>query len=173
MAGSADARLGALIPPPSARIFERERDEFLRDLEVFLTLEARTTDRVPLGFEISFGGGAPEGEPLAQEEPVLLDLDEDLRFNLRGRIDRVDRLRDGTFEMADYKDRALLAGRLGRKLCRRADPPARALRAGRTHALASPPSESTDCFQMGLNSEGARKHVSRLWASLRSICTAG
>lgn len=95
--------LYALIPPPSERVFEQERTAFLRDLEVFLSLEARAEGRTPIGLEVSFGAGAAEGEPLARAEPVVIDLGAGIRFLLRGRIDRIDRLADGSYEVVDYK----------------------------------------------------------------------
>ncbi len=95
--------LRVLTPPPSERVFEREAREILRDIELFLRFEAEQADREPVGFEVSFGGGPAEGEPLAQADPVLIDLGPGLRFRLRGRIDRVDRLPDGTYDAVDYK----------------------------------------------------------------------
>ncbi|MFQ5829944.1 MAG: PD-(D/E)XK nuclease family protein [Candidatus Methylomirabilia bacterium] len=95
--------LRTLIPPPSERVFEREAREILGDLDLFLRLEAGGEHRDPVGFEISFGGGGDEPEPLAQADPVLIDLGSGLRFRLRGRIDRLDRLRDGTYDVVDYK----------------------------------------------------------------------
>ncbi len=97
------AELRALIPPPSDSVYERERDEVLRDLDLFLRLEAEAPGRVPIGLEVSFGAGAAAGEPLAQADPVTLDLGTGLRFRLRGRIDRLDRLPDGSVEVVDYK----------------------------------------------------------------------
>jgi hypothetical protein len=93
----------ALVPPPSDGVFARERDEILRDLDLFLELCERDQAGEPIGFEVSFGGGPAQGEPLAQAEPVSIALAEDVRFLLRGRIDRIDRLRDGTYEVLDYK----------------------------------------------------------------------
>jgi ATP-dependent helicase/nuclease subunit B len=99
----------ALVPSPSDHVFARERQEVLEDLRVFLQLEARER-RSPVGFEVGFGAGAREGEPLAQAEPVTIDLGGGLVFRLRGRIDRVDRLRDGTYEVIDYKTGGYWAG---------------------------------------------------------------
>lgn len=105
--------LERLIPPPSRRIYEQERTAFLRDLDVFLSLEARSGAQTPEGLEVSFGAGAAEGEPLAQAEPVTIDLGNGLRFLLRGRIDRIDRRTDGAYEVVDYKTgRAFLPGGL-------------------------------------------------------------
>ena len=93
----------ALVPPPSAGVFEREARELQNDLALFLRFEAEDhAGRTPLGFEIAFGG-ATEGEELGRRDPVTLDLGEGLRFRLRGRIDRIDRLADGTYEVVDYK----------------------------------------------------------------------
>ena len=140
------AALRALIPPPSESVYAREAEEFLRDLEVFLRLETAATDRTPVGMEISFGRGDPQGEPLAQVDPVTLDLGGGVRFLLHGRIDRVDRLADGSYEVVDYKTgRVWLPGGLAttfaggrqlqhalyalavRQLLRRQDPEARVL----------------------------------------------
>ncbi len=106
LAALGEARLEAhrrLVPPPSDHVFERERQETLDDLALFLRLEAEGTGREAVGFEVSFGAGAAEGEALAQAEPVTIDLGGGLRFQLRGRIDRIDRLSDGTYEVVDYK----------------------------------------------------------------------
>jgi ATP-dependent helicase/nuclease subunit B len=104
-------RLEALkveLPPPSEAVFERERDQLLRDLDLFLEYEVRHgTGREPVAFEVAFGGfrGEDEGdelERLGQDEPIEIRLGEQ-EFKLRGRIDRIDRLGDGAFEVVDYK----------------------------------------------------------------------
>jgi ATP-dependent helicase/nuclease subunit B len=105
LAALAEARLmetARLMPPPSDYVFQRERQALLADCQLFLDLEARER-RTPVGFEVSFGSGPAEGEPLAQADPVTIDLGRGLLFRLRGRIDRVDRLPDGTYEVTDYK----------------------------------------------------------------------
>jgi ATP-dependent helicase/DNAse subunit B len=97
------ARHRALVPPPSDGVYEREERELLSDLALFLKFEAEdSARRRPLGFEVAFGG-ATEGEALGRREPVTIDLGDGLRFELRGRIDRLDRLADGTYEAVDYK----------------------------------------------------------------------
>jgi ATP-dependent helicase/nuclease subunit B len=93
----------ALVPPLSEGVFVRESREFLADLDLFLRFESEAGDRVPAGFEVGFGAGGVEGEPLAQPEPLIMDLGGGLQFRLRGRIDRIDRLPDGTYEVVDYK----------------------------------------------------------------------
>ena len=93
----------ALVPPPSDGVYEREERELLHDLALFLKFEAEDcSQRRPIGFEVAFGG-ATEGEALARREPVTIDLGDGLRFKLRGRIDRLDKLADGTYEAVDYK----------------------------------------------------------------------
>jgi RecB family exonuclease len=93
----------ALVPPPSEGVFEREAREVQNDLVLFLKFEAEDySRRTPIGFEVAFGG-ATEGEALGQREPVTIDLGAGLRFKLRGRMDRIDRLPDGTYEAVDYK----------------------------------------------------------------------
>jgi RecB family exonuclease len=103
----------ALVPPPSDGVYEREERELLSDLALFLKFEAEDCrGRRPLGFEVAFGG-TTEGEALGRREPVTIDLGDGLRFKLRGRIDRLDRLADGTYEAVDYKTgRAFLPGGL-------------------------------------------------------------
>jgi ATP-dependent helicase/nuclease subunit B len=102
----AEARLAEqreLVPPPSEHVFQRERAEILDDLALFLRLEVEEPGREPVGFEVSFGGGPSEGEPLAQADPVTVELAPGLAFRLRGRIDRIDRLSEGGHEVVDYK----------------------------------------------------------------------
>jgi ATP-dependent helicase/nuclease subunit B len=101
-----DAELQALkaaMPPPSDHVFERERAALLRDLELLLQLETREPGRTPVGFEVAFGTAPDDDEPLARAEPVTADLGPDLRLRVRGRIDRIDRLADGSYEVTDYK----------------------------------------------------------------------
>ncbi|HEY7249991.1 MAG TPA: PD-(D/E)XK nuclease family protein [Methylomirabilota bacterium] len=92
----------ALVPPPSDSVYEREARELQADLALFLAFEAQDAQRRALGFEVAFGGD-PEGEPLGRRDPVTIDLGNGLRFRLRGRIDRIDRLADGSYEIVDYK----------------------------------------------------------------------
>ena len=42
-------------------------------------------------------------EPLAQAEPIVIDLGNGLRFRLAGRIDRIDQIGPSSFEIIDYK----------------------------------------------------------------------
>ena len=97
------------MPPPSEEVFSRERDATYRDLEVFLKAEVGLTAEgvEPVGFEVGFAGRGSEGEePLSQTDPVEVRLP-GARFHLNGRIDRIDRLRDGTYQVVDYKTGSL------------------------------------------------------------------
>lgn len=94
------------IPPPSNDVFEREGQDFLADIELFLKAECDIEeDRTPVGFEVSFGRLLNEdsSEPLAQTEPIVIDLGKGLRFRLAGRIDRIDQIDASSFEILDYK----------------------------------------------------------------------
>jgi ATP-dependent helicase/nuclease subunit B len=97
------AALRARIPPPFQHVYERETAAVLRDIDLFLRGEADHPERQPVGFEVSFGLGTTDGEALGQAEPVTVDLGAGLRFALRGRIDRIDRMPDGTHDVVDYK----------------------------------------------------------------------
>ena len=103
LGGQALTEHRALVPPPSDGVFDREARELQTDLALFLKFEAEDhRERRPLGFEVAFGG-ATEGEALGRREPITIDLGDGLRFRLRGRMDRIDRLADGTYEVVDYK----------------------------------------------------------------------
>lgn len=94
----------AEIPPPNELVLAREGEEILRDLQVFLQLTAADTDREPVAFEVSFGLGADEAaEPLSRADPVLVDPGAGLRFPIRGRIDRIDRIAPHAYAIIDYK----------------------------------------------------------------------
>jgi hypothetical protein len=107
--GRTHARLKILrneMPPPSDDVFEREGQEFLADVELFLRAECEVgAGRTPVGFEVSFGRVLDDegSEPLAQAEPIVIDLGNGLRFRLAGRIDRIDQIGPSSFEIIDYK----------------------------------------------------------------------
>jgi ATP-dependent helicase/nuclease subunit B len=96
-------KLKAAMPPPSDHVFERERAAVIRDLNLLLDLETLEPGRTPVAFEVTFGSAPDDDEPLARAEPVTADLGPSLRLRLRGRIDRIDRLADGSYEVTDYK----------------------------------------------------------------------
>ena len=91
------------IPPPSEAVYAAENEQMERDLRLFLELEIARADVVPVAIEVPFGfGEADSEEPLGRAEAVRIDIGSG-SIRLRGRIDRVDRLADGSFEVIDYK----------------------------------------------------------------------
>jgi hypothetical protein len=99
------AELRASMPPPSEAVFAREREGLVRDLQLFLELERASAETGvrPIAFEVGFAArGEGGGEPMDQADPVTISLP-GVKFPLRGRIDRIDQLPDGTYEVVDYK----------------------------------------------------------------------
>lgn len=95
--------LRAACPPPSEVVFDRERADFVRDVELFLDFESKRPASTPVAFEVAFGHDAGGEEPLASPDPVRISLGSKSSFLLRGTIDRIDRLPDGSYEIIDYK----------------------------------------------------------------------
>jgi RecB family exonuclease len=94
------------LPPPSEEVFQHERDELLYDLRLFIEHECRHPDVEPIACEVPFGlppGPDDEVEPLALADAVEIPLGPGRRLRVHGRIDRLDRRPDGTFETIDYK----------------------------------------------------------------------
>ena len=92
------------MPPPSAEVKEREWRDYLADLDLFVEGEAaHARSATPVGLEVGFGNRHQEnGEPLGSKDPVEITVG-GVTFRLSGRIDRIDQLKDGTFEIVDYK----------------------------------------------------------------------
>ncbi len=99
------AAIAQAMPPSSDEVFQRESRAFLEDLESFLSAEVDGIHgRDPVGFEVPFGYALePDGEPLASPEPLVLDLGGKRMLRLHGRIDRVNRVKPGAYEVVDYK----------------------------------------------------------------------
>ena len=96
--------LKRLVPPPSEEVFTRESEEFLHDLELFIAEESTRHGVEGVGFEVTFGARSDEcDEALACEQPVRIPVAGKRRVLLRGRIDRINRLADGSYEVVDYK----------------------------------------------------------------------
>lgn len=92
-------------PPPSELVFEHEREELLRGLDVFWRVEQQS-DSVPAFFEVPFGFGDAEitdaGMGLA--EPVTLTLPGGDQIKIRGRIDRIDQSpNQNHYQVWDFK----------------------------------------------------------------------
>jgi ATP-dependent helicase/nuclease subunit B len=90
------------LPPPSEEVFSRESQDLIRDVELFIKEECSITDAEGSAFEVAFGAPSDGAEEPAGEQPVVIDF-EGKRILLRGRIDRINRLRDGSYEIVDYK----------------------------------------------------------------------
>jgi ATP-dependent helicase/nuclease subunit B len=90
------------LPPPSEEVFSRESQDLIHDVELFIKEERSITDAEGIAFEVTFGAPSDDAEELASEQPVAIDLG-GKRILLRGRIDRINRLRDGSYEIVDYK----------------------------------------------------------------------
>jgi ATP-dependent helicase/nuclease subunit B len=97
------ARRREEIPPPSESVYSTEIEQIERDLRLFLRLEIERNRSVPVAIETPFGfGDTGSDELLGQADPVEIDIGSG-KIRLRGRIDRIDRLPDGKFEVIDYK----------------------------------------------------------------------
>ncbi len=103
LAGQTLAELRDACPPPSDLVFDRERASFVRDVELFLEFEAERPAGEPVAFEVSFGREPGDKEPLASPDPMALSLGGGQAVLVRGIIDRIQRLGDGTYEVIDYK----------------------------------------------------------------------
>ena len=79
--------------------------DFLADVELFLRPSAtsKTAGRRSASRCRSAGCWRGQHEPLAQAEPIVIDLGNGLRFRLAGRIDRIDQIGPSSFEIIDYK----------------------------------------------------------------------
>ncbi|WP_161524699.1 PD-(D/E)XK nuclease family protein [Alteribacter lacisalsi] len=90
------ARLRKVLPPPSEVIFDLESREIYDACYIFLKVEESfSAGRKPVHFELSFG--------FRDQDPVTIPLSENRKLQVRGKIDRVDLLEDGTYGTVDYK----------------------------------------------------------------------
>ncbi len=85
------SRWKADVPPPSERVFEKERRDMGKALEIFLNIEEKRPPEIePQEFEKPFDG-------------VLMNLGRGRSFALCGFIDRIDRTGPGMYKIVDYK----------------------------------------------------------------------
>ena len=102
-----EARLAELhreMPAATPEILDRESRDFLADIDLFLDSECASSTSTPIGFEVSFGRPLGDAlEPLARADAVAIDLGKGLTFRIAGRIDRIDQVGPGAFEVIDYK----------------------------------------------------------------------
>lgn len=85
------------VPPPGVAVFESEALRILEIARGFLDLEREQSAKAPgtwLDAEYGFGRG---------EKAVSLELPDGRRLPLAGFVDRVDRLKDGSLRIIDYK----------------------------------------------------------------------
>jgi ATP-dependent helicase/nuclease subunit B len=97
-------RWKAEVPPASEMALNRELRDMKLALEIFLKNEeqhCKTSE--PCFFELSFGMAAEKTPGISTQDPVKIDLQPKGSFNLRGRIDRVDRCAEHEYEVWDYK----------------------------------------------------------------------
>ena len=93
----------ATLPPPSEVVFASTRRQLWNDARLFLRAEAARTDaHRPYDFELGFGYPPHRQKESDHGDAPTLELG-DHAFPLRGRIDRIDKLEDGTFGLWDYK----------------------------------------------------------------------
>jgi RecB family exonuclease len=99
------AELAVEMPPPSEEVRSREARLFLDDLALFAEAEANLDPaRTPIAFEVGFGRAVPTfDEPLAQAEPIVIDIGGGRKLRIAGRMDRIDRVGPSTYEIVDYK----------------------------------------------------------------------
>jgi ATP-dependent helicase/DNAse subunit B len=98
------ARLHQEMPAATLEILERETQDFLADVELFLDAEIDETQSTPVGLEVSFGRPLGDDEdPLARPEPIEIALGAGLTLRIAGRMDRINEVRPATFEVLDYK----------------------------------------------------------------------
>ena len=95
----------AVVPPPSALVFEHERRSILDSCRIFLKSEEGEADSgSPKYFELAFGMSEDHRDngDLGSCDAVPIVLPEGKQFLLRGRIDRVDETTAG-LKVWDYK----------------------------------------------------------------------
>ncbi|MGH9368595.1 MAG: PD-(D/E)XK nuclease family protein, partial [Thermoanaerobaculia bacterium] len=95
------------IPARSRVAFDEQQSNILFACRTLLAREEEhCRDVTPRFFEVPFGLDRQASGPRAlpgSPEPVEIPVGEGRSFRLRGRIDRVDEAKDGTFHVWDYK----------------------------------------------------------------------
>jgi ATP-dependent helicase/nuclease subunit B len=98
------ARLNEEMPASTPEILERETNDLLDDVRLFLEAEIQNGATKAVGLEVSFGRPLNDDEePLARPEPVAISLGNGITFRIAGRMDRIDEVGEATFEVLDYK----------------------------------------------------------------------
>jgi RecB family exonuclease len=95
------------IPPATESVFVRQREEALDSCDVFLRTEEQRAEKIePKYFEVVFGYDDAEEAPFGMTEPLEIPL-KCGKLRVGGRIDRIDRNRNGSWEVWDYKTGSL------------------------------------------------------------------
>jgi ATP-dependent helicase/nuclease subunit B len=82
------------LPTTSAFHMEKKRSEILRNVLIFAENEVKEAkDRRAMFVEFVFG----------EQEPIMIDLGEGRKIRVSGSIDRIDKMKDGSTEIIDYK----------------------------------------------------------------------
>ena len=137
------AQLHEEMPAATPEILERETQDFLADVELFLEAEIEDDATDAVGLEVSFGRPLDgDEEPLARAEPVEIGLGAGLTLRIAGRIDRIDEVGAATFEVLDYKTGGFWRDSWKGVFAGGQPPAARALWAGRGRTAQGPPQEA-------------------------------
>ncbi|MFH0823224.1 MAG: PD-(D/E)XK nuclease family protein [Pseudomonadota bacterium] len=99
--------LKSVMPPPSEAVYQSQVEDLLAAVDVFLDHESKRNTSVPMFLEASLGRSPyRNGTSLDSERPIELKLADARTIRVRGRIDRVDRIRQDPgkqYEIWDYK----------------------------------------------------------------------
>lgn len=93
------------LPPPGETAFRADCRRLEQMARIFFATETeQAADAVPWAFELAFGN-PPKGESDEWDEPnpVMLEFASDVSIRIQGKIDRINRCKDGSFEIWDYK----------------------------------------------------------------------
>jgi RecB family exonuclease len=104
----ADEALEGLVagsPPRFTLLWEREKRRFLETVLEWLGREEAAAERsTPAHFEVSFGlGQEPDGVEPHAPDPLEIDLGGGRALRVSGKIDRIDRRKEGGLVLRDYK----------------------------------------------------------------------
>lgn len=92
------------LAPPGELVYEAEKREILESCQIFLTGEEKNyRGEIPEFFELAFGTRDNVHEVLGKVKAIELTLPDGGKISCQGKIDRIDRLTDGTFRIIDYK----------------------------------------------------------------------
>lgn len=92
------------LPPPSEMVYQKELQEIEDSCLIFLACEEDYGEnQEPVYFELTFGPGENENRDEIKNEPAEFQLPSGDKIKLAGKIDRVDKIKPGTYNIIDYK----------------------------------------------------------------------